>query len=144
MNKTVKVKVNEKNFNGIELEAISKAHNSFFYANMSDDIGATYREEAAALELLKQTIANVSRFFPSFYKDEEDTIELYIAMTEEEEEQQREHERIGFLTDLKPNCAVMLFSNDTVKIDIAKEYITTHNDYIMEEEYAGYITIRRI
>ena len=78
MTKTV-IRVKEVDFLTTEQqEAITKAHNAYFYAAMSDSYLSTIQEERMAKTQLKKTFPNLIDFIADFY-DCNDTLILQIG-----------------------------------------------------------------
>ena len=76
------LKATSENFTEEQLKAIEKAHNSYFYASMSDSYSKECEEKKWAFETLKKAIPELDNFIPSFYPNEEDTIILYKQVGE--------------------------------------------------------------
>lgn len=73
------IKVKEVDFLTTEqMDAISKAHNTYFYAAMSDSYIKTIQAERAAKQQLKVTFPNLIDFIADFY-DCNDTLILQIG-----------------------------------------------------------------
>ena len=73
------IKVKEADFLTTEQrEAISKAHNAYFYAAMSDSCIRTIQEERTAKQQLKQIFPNLIDFIADF-DDCNDTLILQIG-----------------------------------------------------------------
>ena len=79
--KTIRLEAITNNFTTEELMAIDKAHDRFFYAEMSDSYSKEREEKKYALEQLKKAMPNVCDLIPSFYPNENDIV---IMRVEEE------------------------------------------------------------